>query len=226
MPPKPDSAEGIVLSFVDEQNRPLNSQNVADALQKYNLKKTAVQKALDTLSDNGQISFKEYGKQKIYLARQDKFKIPNKEELDQMKEDIRNLQDALGIQKKAITEVEAEIKALQSNLTLEEIRTKEAELLSEVDEMGSKLSKLLSGVVLVKPEDKKLIEGTYIEKINHWKRRKRMFKELWDAITENSPKDLKEFKEELGLEYDEDIGVSFQMYGELDNHSKKRKIAR
>ncbi|XP_074573705.1 homologous-pairing protein 2 homolog [Curcuma longa] len=143
-----------------------------------------------------------------------------------MKEDIRNLQDALGIQKKATTEVEAEIKALQSNLTLEEIRAKEAELLSEVDEMGSKLSKLHSGVVLVKPEDKKLIEDTYIEKINHWRKRKRMFKELWDAITENSPKDLKEFKEELGLEYDEDIGVSLQTYGELVNHSKKRKIAR
>lgn len=226
MPPKPDSAEGIVLSFVDEQNRPLNSQNVADALQKYNLKKTAVQKALDTLSDNGQISFKEYGKQKIYLARQDKFKIPNKEELDQMKEDISNLQDALGIQKKAIAEVEAEIKALQSNLTLDEIQTKEVELLSEVEEMGSKLSKLCNGIVLVKPEDKKLIEGTYIEKINHWRKRKRMFKELWDAITENSLKDLKEFKEELGLEYDEDVGVSLQTYSELVNHSKKRKIAR
>jgi 26S proteasome regulatory subunit, ATPase 3, interacting protein len=47
----------------------LNSQNVADALQKFNLKKTAVQKALDALADSGQISFKEYGKQKIYIAR-------------------------------------------------------------------------------------------------------------------------------------------------------------
>lgn len=111
-----------------------------------------------------------------------------------------------------------EIKALQSNLTLDEIQTKEVELLSEVnfllhscsttvqnshmldqvhfqvEEMGSKLSKLCNGIVLVKPEDKKLIEGTYIEKINHWRKRKRMFKELWDAITENSLKDLKEFK--------------------------------
>jgi 26S proteasome regulatory subunit (ATPase 3-interacting protein) len=34
----------------------------------------------------------------------------------------------------------------------------------------------------------------YLEKVSHWRRRKRMFKDLWDAITENSPKDLKEFK--------------------------------
>ena len=60
--------------------------------------------------------------------------------------------------------------------------------------MEEKLKKLHGGVVLVKPEDKKVIEETYSEKINQWRKRKRMFKDLWDAITENSPKDLKEFK--------------------------------
>lgn len=60
--------------------------------------------------------------------------------------------------------------------------------------MEEKLSTLRSGVVLVKAEDKKVIEETYAEKINQWRKRKRIFKELWDAITENSPKDLKEFK--------------------------------
>lgn len=60
--------------------------------------------------------------------------------------------------------------------------------------MEEKLKKLRSGVVLVKPEEKKVIEETYNEKINQWRKRKRIFKELWDAITENSPKDLKEFK--------------------------------
>lgn len=76
-------------------------------MQKYNLKKTAVQKALDSLSDGGQISFKEYGKQKIYLARQDQFNIPNSEELDQMKKENSKLQEELRDQKKAIVEVEA-----------------------------------------------------------------------------------------------------------------------
>lgn len=89
-----------------QQNRPLNSQNVADSLQKFNLKKAAVQKALDSLADSGKISFKEYGKQKIYLARQDQFDIPNNEELNQMKEENSKLQAQLGEKKKAITEVE------------------------------------------------------------------------------------------------------------------------
>ncbi|KAG8097928.1 hypothetical protein GUJ93_ZPchr0013g36378 [Zizania palustris] len=256
MPPKSDSVEGIVLRFVNEQNRPLNSQNAADALQKFNLKKTAVQKALDALADSGQISFKEYGKQKIYLARQDQFNIPNGEELEEMKKGNIKLQEELVNQKKAISEVESEVRGLQSNLTLAEIKSKEAKLQCEVrgilmcsflyicnpcilygcngylvffqvHEMEEKLNKLRSGVILVKPEDKKIIEENFSEKVNQWRKRKRMFKELWDNITENSPKDQKEFKEELGLEYDEDVGVKLQSYSDmLASLSKRRKVSR
>lgn len=64
----------------------------------------------------------------------------------------------------------------------------------QVHEMEEKLNKLRSGVILVKPEDKKIIEESFSEKVNQWRKRKRMFKELWDNITENSPKDQKEFK--------------------------------
>ncbi|XP_010528052.1 PREDICTED: homologous-pairing protein 2 homolog [Tarenaya hassleriana] len=226
MAPKSDNTEVIVLNFVNEQNRPLNTQNAADALQKFNLKKTAVQKALDSLADGGKISFKEYGKQKIYLARQDQFEIPNSEELAQMKEENAKLQDQLQEQKKAISEVESEIRSLQSNLTLEEIQEKDAKLSKEVKEMEQKLDKLRGGITLVRPEDKKAVEEMYSDKINQWRRRKRMFKDIWDAITENSPKDLKEFKEELGIEYDEDVGVNLQSFSDLLQNGKKRARGR
>ncbi|NP_001401557.1 Homologous-pairing protein 2 homolog isoform 2 [Zea mays] len=212
MPPKSDSVEGIVLGFVNE---------------KFNLKKTAVQKALDALADSGQISFKEYGKQKIYIARQDQFDIPNGEELEEMKKTNAKLQEELADQKKAISEVESEVRGLQSNLTLTEITSKKSELQSEVQEMEEKLNKLRSGVTLVKPEDKKIIENSFAEKVSQWKRRKRMFKELWDNITEHSPKDQKEFKEELGIEYDEDVDVNVQSYSDmLASLNKRRKISR
>ncbi|EEF33241.1 homologous-pairing protein 2 homolog [Ricinus communis] len=222
MAPKSDSAEAIVLNFVNEQNRPLNSQSVADSLQKYNLKKTAIQKALDTLADGGKISFKEYGKQKIYLARQDQFDIPNSEELNCMKDENSKLQQQLQDQKKAINAVEGEIKALQSNLTLEQIHEKEAKLRNEVKELEDKLVKLRGGVTLVSPEERHAVEKMYSELISQWRKRKRMFKDLWDSITENSPKDLKEFKEELGIEYDEDVGVSLQSFSDLLQRGKKR----
>lgn len=92
-----------------QENKPLNTQNVADALQKFNLKKAAIQKALDTLADSGRISFKEYGKQKIYLARQDQFDIPNSEELSQMKDENAKLQEKLNETKRSVSEVEGGI---------------------------------------------------------------------------------------------------------------------
>lgn len=60
--------------------------------------------------------------------------------------------------------------------------------------MERNLDKLHGGVVLVRPEERKVVEELYLDRISQWRRRKRMFKDLWDAITENSPKDLKEFK--------------------------------
>ncbi|EPS67871.1 hypothetical protein M569_06902, partial [Genlisea aurea] len=209
-------------NFVNEQNRPLNSQLVADSLQKYNLKKTAVQKALDSLADGGKISFKEYGKQKIYLAKQDQFDIPNNEELSRMKDENANLQQQLDEQKKAISEIESEIKALQSNLTLAEIQAKQDKLENEVKQMEEKLIKLRQGVTLVSPEERHAVEKTYLDMMNHWKKRKRMFKDFWDAITENSPKNLKEFKEELGIEYDEDVDVSLQSFSGLTPKGNKK----
>ncbi|KAM0961376.1 hypothetical protein ACFX15_020215 [Malus domestica] len=222
MAPKFENPEAIVLNYLNEQNRPLNSQNVADALQKFNLKKAAIQKALDTLADNGKISFKEYGKQKIYLARQDQFDIPNSEELTRMKQENEKLQEQLGEQKRAISEVEGEIKTLQSHLTLEQIRDKEAKLRKEVNEMEDRLEKLRGGVTLVKPEDRKAVEQMVSEKVSQWRKRRRMFKDLWDAITENSPKDVKEFKEELGIDYDEDVGVSLQSFRDLCSNKRPR----
>ncbi|GMH15212.1 hypothetical protein Nepgr_017053 [Nepenthes gracilis] len=223
MAPKSDNVESIVLNFVNEQNRPLNSQNVADALQKYNLKKASVQKALDALSDSGRISFKEYGKQKIYIARQDQLEIPNNDELNSMKEENARLQQWLNEQRRAITEAEEETRTLQSNLTLEEIRAKEEKLRTEVKDMEEKLGKLREGVTLVKPDERKFIEELYTQSISQWRKRKRIFKDIWDSITENSPKDLKEFKEELGIDYDEDVGVNLQYFSDL--MPKRRKGA-
>jgi hypothetical protein len=58
--------------------------------------------------------------------------------------------------------------------------------------MEDKLVKLREGVTLVRPEEREAIEEMYSEKLSQW--RKRMFKDVWGVITENSPQDLKQFK--------------------------------
>lgn len=60
--------------------------------------------------------------------------------------------------------------------------------------MEERLTKLRGGVTLVSPEERKAVEKNFSDAISHWRKRKRMFKDVWDAITENSPKNPHEFK--------------------------------
>lgn len=50
--------EEQVLHFIRQQNRPFNSQLVADNLAQFGLKKGPIQKALDSLSDSSKIRCK------------------------------------------------------------------------------------------------------------------------------------------------------------------------
>jgi hypothetical protein len=67
-------------------------------------------------------------------------------------------------------------------------------IILQVQELEIKLNKLRGGVTLVRPEERAAVESTLSEKISQWRKRKRMFRDLWDTLTENSPKDPKEFK--------------------------------
>ncbi|CAL1408249.1 unnamed protein product [Linum trigynum] len=78
------------------------------------------------------------------------------------------------------------------------------------------------GVALVKPEERKAVGEMFNDRLSQWRKPRRTFKDLWDAITENSPEDLKEFKEELGIEHDEDVGVSLQTFAGLQQPVNKR----
>ncbi|KAH7301395.1 hypothetical protein KP509_23G023500 [Ceratopteris richardii] len=222
MPTKSDSPEGIILNYMNEQNRPLNVQNVADALQKYSIKKGIVQKVLDSLADSGKVSAKEYGKQKIYLARQDQFQISNPQELQELNLNNEKLRSELQTEKASLSSLETELRALESNLTLEQIKEKETKLRLEIKNAEHRLEKLRQGVVLVSVEERQKVQETFVSKLGEWRKRKRMFKELWDLITESLPRDLKEFKEELGIEYDEDVEVNLQDYVNLVPKKLKR----
>ena len=87
----------------------MNLQNVADALQKHGIKKTSIQKVLDALADSGQVSSKEYGKQKIYLARQDQFHIPSPQELLQLKAENEKLKKEYEAEKASLSGLEGGI---------------------------------------------------------------------------------------------------------------------
>ncbi len=63
-------AEDRVLQFITAHNRPWNVLGVSDHLAQFGVKKARVQRALDTLSEGGKVTCKEFGKAKLYLPLQ------------------------------------------------------------------------------------------------------------------------------------------------------------
>eukprot|EP00958_Prasinococcus_capsulatus_P006708 scaffold625_cov420-Prasinococcus_capsulatus_cf.AAC.61 len=83
-----------VLGFLKKENRPYNAQvglrfhaslaMIADAFQKFGIKKTAIERALAELATQGKVVCKEYGKAKVYLAEQEGLATLSSEEIAQL----------------------------------------------------------------------------------------------------------------------------------------------
>lgn len=71
--------------------------------------KTAVVKVLTTLSERGEISFKAYGKQFVYVARQDLLPVPSSEELNAIDDEIDELKDTLLKEKELFKQIQTSI---------------------------------------------------------------------------------------------------------------------
>eukprot|EP00897_Mesotaenium_endlicherianum_P004242 jgi/Mesen1/3846/ME000207S02855 len=189
-----DTIEGRIMAFVNEQNRPLNAQYVADMLQTFGVKKTAAQKVLDAAASKGEIHFKDFGKQRIYMAKQDRFERADLAGLEGLKKENEKLQLEVQEANRSCVEDEAALRSMQSLLTGEQIDSTIERLTEENDNMEKKLGQLREGGIVISADDRKKAEDLYETSTALWKKRKRMFKDLWDTVTESMPKDLKEFR--------------------------------
>ena len=70
------------------------------------VKKTAAQRSLEALVEAGQITCKEFGKNKAYFPDQSQIEVPDKEEIESI---IQGIADA----EKRVAEMEAQRKALE-----------------------------------------------------------------------------------------------------------------
>ena len=78
----------------------------------------------------------------------------------------------------------------------------------EVDQLESKLNALQKNQVVISQQEKERIEQGREKMIKEWKKRRRIAKDILDAILENYPKSKSELYEDIGIETDEDAGVS------------------
>uniref|UniRef100_E1BEL5 Homologous-pairing protein 2 homolog n=1 Tax=Bos taurus TaxID=9913 RepID=E1BEL5_BOVIN len=201
-------ASGILLKYLQEQNRPYSAQDVFGNLQReHGLGKTAVVKALEQLAQQGKIKEKMYGKQKIYFADQDQFDVVSDADLQGLDAKILALTAKVQSLQQSCRHMEAELKELTSALTTPEMQKEIEELKKECAGYRERLKNIKAATNHVTPEEKEQVYKERQKYHKEWRQRKRMATELSDAILEGYPKSKKQFFEEVGIETDEDHNV-------------------
>lgn len=217
--------EEIVLKFLTKENRPFSVQNIVDALQKQNVKKTGVERSLASLVSKEKVVKKEYGKAKIFIIRQDTIQVPDEQEMKSIDDDIKNLTLELDQTTTRTDKLKDELGALKNQLTLEQAKERDAKLQKELSKKEAKRQSLGDGSKLMSKEDKFKMEQTYYNLRSLWKKYKRIINDVTDQIGEATGKKNKELYEEMCIETDEDMDIKISDFPEIQNPSKVRRLS-
>lgn len=205
---KDAEAETALLHYLIKENRPYSAVDIFNNLHR-EYGKTAVTRALENLAQEGKIKEKVYGKQKVYLADQSHFADVDETELKEMDAEIVELAQKLKSTQAIVRSQEEEIRSLESSLTTNEAVSQLTELTKECDVLQQRLSQMKSAENVVSPEEKEKIYKQNKKLLQEWRKRKRMAMNILNAVLENYPNTKKELYEEIGIETDEDYGVTF-----------------
>ena len=64
----------------------------------------------------------------------------------------------------------------------------------QIEVLESKVVSLREGSVLVTPEERLEVQRAYVHKLGLWRRKKKIYQELWGMITESMTESLKDLK--------------------------------
>lgn len=202
--------KSIVEDFVRNQNRPLNCQNAVDALQKYGIKKAVVQKSLDALVVEEVLTQKDYGKQKIYMLRQDNLPNLSPEETKELEEKVKKLQDTVKKESEVVGKLEQNLNQACNALSDEDLAKKIEELTAENEEIKGRLVKIKESQTLIPDTEKKEIVKAFDDALSAWKKRRRMVNDIVDPILENVSKKPKQFYQDVGIETDTEVNIDIK----------------
>lgn len=203
------SASEAVLKYLRDQNRPYSANDIFMNLHK-EFGKTAVQKALDELTEKGKIKEKIYGKQKVYAVQQvdeGNSEDMNKE-LSDLDKEIAKVSDELQSAEQQLRAQESLLQKLLSTLTTEDAVKEKSILEEKVLKLAEKLEQLSKNAVPISKKEREKIVNLREKNVKEWRKRKSLCMDIINSILEGYPKDKKSLLEEIGIETDEDAGVS------------------
>jgi len=208
------AADDKILQYMRDQNRPYSATDVLLNLHK-EIGKTQVVKSLETLAKAGHLAEKVYGKQKIYFVNQNTLPSLGETEMKDLETDIKAKTKDVTSLREETRSIDNQLGSLTNSLTTEQGREKLAELNKQLERGKEKLASLKTMCKDIAPEDKIKINKEHQKVVKEWRKRKRMCMDVVNAILENEgcTKSKKELIEEMGIDTDEDMGVSFPTDG-------------
>lgn len=204
---KDAQAVTAVLDYLNMQNRPYSAIDIFNNLHK-EYGKAAVCKALDSLVADGKINSKTYNKQTVYVANQSQFAEVNDAELKEMEAQIADMTQKVKESADAQRRLDAEFQTLNSSLTTDDARAQLVELTKACSHYEEKLTTIQSNTNAVSPAKRQQIVKARTTYIKEWRKRKRMVTDITSTILEGYPRCKKDLLEEVGIETDEDVGVT------------------
>lgn len=204
-----DEATDIVLQYLKKKNRPFNSTDLFNNLHGA-VGKSQLVKILTSLVQDKQINGKTYGKSLVYVASQDDLECPSHEELQTMDKDIEEKKELIAQLKDENKQLSTKLSKLLESPTSAELNEKIKSVEESNKESLQRLEKLRAGNIKIDPTVREKIEKGLESYKREWRARKKLFKDIFNTITEHYPGNTKDLMEELGVETDEAAGQQLQ----------------
>lgn len=139
-----------------------------------------------------------------------------KEQVDALKQHTAEHRRAAAASAQRARQLEAELRALESRPTLEQLDKRAEDLEKQRRELEERAAPLRAGgAELVTPAERAAAEASLARCLAEWKRRRGVFRAVWDAVSEGIEGKQADLFEEIGVETDEAAGVSMQEVGSL-----------
>ncbi|GAO48130.1 hypothetical protein G7K_2312-t2 [Saitoella complicata NRRL Y-17804] len=168
------------------------------------ISKPNTQKILQVLADRGDLLMKTYGKQSVFVVKQDTGNVPSAEVLAEMDGKIEQLKERVQGVKDGNRALQNEFNQVTATPPTNTLAPLLANLQTEIQTLSTRLAPLRTGANPITPAERKQIDTDYHNMRKEWQKRRKWFKNLWGMIEEGSGMtEAKELFERLGIEEDD-----------------------
>lgn len=193
-----DPIEEKVKEYLRAQNRPYSIINIFDNLHG-KVKKSDLQRALDSLAASGEIICKEFGKSQVYFCNQSNL-VVNQELLEENKQKFGEQKGRFEDAKRLNKELKAQLSAVEAIQTTENLQRIVEKFATEIPELKVKLELFVNGNVQLLPPDQVDIKENELRILEKEKiKRRKIFRALTDTLLESTGLPKKKLAEKIGI---------------------------